>query len=385
MITGIFKIFTLTLIVFCTPGEKYCYSANIHPITRNKFHLFQTLCTINNAEKGYQLPDGLFASFSQNENKKNVPAPGKRNNNTLAFNFNELYNPIYLITLNFIVILVIVFYLILHKNRKYNQTLKEQLRIIDQKNQLLLDNMKYAKIIQKAFLPSHGYFQKIFPDSFIISIPQNHVNGDFIWYHQSRDYKIAALVDCTGHGIPASLLSIIGNNLLNIIVKEYGLTSPSKVLKNLDILLKKEFENGDEDPSLVESMDISICYIADSKIIYSGALMPVILASKERCHLYKGNMDPLGGYIIQRQKRFADTTIYTEKGDRLYLFSDGYYDQFGGENGKPLRIKNFLELVNRAQSIPITGQKAFFEDELAAWMKGYDQIDDISLVGIELD
>ncbi len=293
-------------------------------------------------------------------------------------------NLVPVIVILFIIGPSLIFILILGRYRKTVNLLSGRLKIANEKNQRFVDSIKYAKVIQRAFLPSHQCFEKIFPESFIISRPQSHVNGDFIWYHQSREFKIVALVDCTGHGIPASLLSIIGNNLLNIIIKEFGLVSPAKVLKNLDVLLKKAFESGNEDPGLVESMDISLCYINGSKILYSGALMPVILASKGKCHLYKGSMCPLGGYGIKREKRYFDITIFTEPGDRLYLFSDGYYDQFGGTLGKPLRIRNFIEMVTQVQVYPINEQKAFFEEKLTNWMTGYDQIDDISLIGIEL-
>ncbi len=273
----------------------------------------------------------------------------------------------------------------LYKNKNYNKILENQINIIDYKNQLLLDNLKYAKVIQNAFLPSHSLFQKIFPDSFIITMPKNYVNGDFIWYYNTKKYKVVALVDCTGHGVPASLLSIIGTYLLDIIVKEFGLVKPSRVLENLNILIKKQFENGLGDTEIVESMDVALCYFYDSHLVYSGAYMPIIVESKGKCTLYKGDKIPLGGYAVKRQEKYSEISIPILKGDKVYLFTDGFYDQFGGPKGRPTHIKNLVNLVADCQSLSIFAQKEYFETYLKNWMKGYEQIDDITLVGIKID
>jgi serine phosphatase RsbU (regulator of sigma subunit) len=270
------------------------------------------------------------------------------------------------------------------KYKKLSNIKARQINIIDKKNQVLTDNLKCAHVIQKAFLPSHELFSQLFPYSMIISKPKEIVNGDFIWYYQNTDFIIVAMVDCTGHGVPASLMSIIGNNLLNTIIREYGFNSPSKVLRSLDQLLKNEFETSQDSQVFVEGMDIAICYISKKEIIYSGALMPIVISSSGTCKLFKGNNYPLGGYIIKREKIFKDQTIPYKKGDRIYMFSDGFYDQFGGDHGKPMRLKNFIESIKQAQSIPILNQEKYFNDYLNNWMSNYDQIDDISLIGIEL-
>lgn len=283
-----------------------------------------------------------------------------------------------------VLILAVLLALCIIKYRKLNALREKQLNIIDRKNQVLTDNLKCAEVIQKAFLPSHTLFAQMFPETMIISKPKEIVNGDFIWYYQNTEYKIIAMVDCTGHGVPASLMSIIGNNLLNTIIREYGFNSPSKVVKSLDQLLKNEFEASRDNQVFVEGMDIALCYISQKEIIYSGALMPIIVVSSGNSALYKGNKYPLGGYIIKRQKIFVDQTISYTKGDRLYMFSDGFYDQFGGEHGKPLRLKKFFDLITEGQHLSITEQNKFFSNYLETWMKDYDQIDDISLIGIEL-
>jgi serine phosphatase RsbU (regulator of sigma subunit) len=285
-----------------------------------------------------------------------------------------------------IIIAISVLVLILVRSmknlKKTTQLLVDQNFLITQKSDIITDNLNYAKIIQTALLPSHSDFKRLFQNSFILFMPKDIIGGDFIWYKSIDDTKIFALIDCTGHGVSAALMSVIGNTLLNKIIVEEGRTEPAEILYKLDASLKpllvKEAENG----CIMDGMDIALCSIKDDILTFSGSFMPICIISNGNETVYKGTRYLIGGSIFENKCGFTNETIKLKKGDHIYLFSDGYYDQFGGETFRPIKFKNFQNMLISSHHLSMDKQKQYFQKYIIDWIGDYEQLDDITMVGI---
>jgi serine phosphatase RsbU (regulator of sigma subunit)/tetratricopeptide (TPR) repeat protein len=285
-----------------------------------------------------------------------------------------------------IIIAISVLVLILVRSmknlKKTTQLLVDQNFLITQKSDIITDNLNYAKIIQTALLPSHSDFKTLFQNSFILFMPKDIIGGDFIWYKNINDTKIFALIDCTGHGVSAALMSVIGNTLLNKTIVEEGRTDPAEILYKLDASLKPLLNKGTGNSCVMDGMDIALCSIKNDILTFSGSFMPICIISKGNETVYKGTRYLIGGSIFENKCGFTNETIKLEKGDHIYLFSDGYYDQFGGETFRPLKFKNFQNMLVANHHLSMDKQEQYFQKYIIDWIGDYEQLDDITLVGI---
>ncbi len=278
-----------------------------------------------------------------------------------------------------------------------------QSKEIERKNKDIIDSITYAKRIQDAILPTNERFTKALSQTFILFNPKDIVSGDFYWLATKDDKILFAAVDCTGHGVPGAFMSIVGHNLLDKIVGEYGITNPAKILgelnKGVANTLKKE--TGQE--GIRDGMDIALCCFdkKNKTLEYAGAYNPLYIISKEQLKtdlnlvptaqneaglkLYeiKGDRFPIGNYS-EETKSFTNNTLQLNAGDTIYLFSDGYADQFGGKNGKKFRYKQFKELLLEMNDLPMEQQKQKLETEFNQWMGQHEQIDDVIVIGSRL-
>ncbi len=276
---------------------------------------------------------------------------------------------------------------------------------LERKNKDIIDSITYAKRIQDAILPTNERFTKALSQTFILFNPKDIVSGDFYWLAAKDDQILFAAVDCTGHGVPGAFMSIVGHNLLDKIVGEYGITEPAKILDELNKgvadTLKKEV--GEEE--IRDGMDIALCCFDKKKktLQYAGAYNPLYIASKHQLsnaqnedlpsilegknglNLYevKANRFPIGNYSNET-KAFTNHDLQLNTGDTLYLFSDGYADQFGGQKGKKFRYKRFKELLLAMNELPMNEQKQRLENEFTDWMGNHEQIDDVIVIGSRL-
>jgi len=285
-----------------------------------------------------------------------------------------------------------------------NQSLMDKNIEIVTKNKEITDSINYAKRIQEAILPSTQSFRKLFPKAFILYQPKDIVSGDFYWYadikakskNQSDENDIyVAVADCTGHGVPGAFMCMIGSSLLNQMVQETNDFRPANILEQLHIGIREALKQ--QETETRDGMDIALCHINRKKnqIEYAGALRSLLMyrgkTYKEKfapdhqglfVQEIKADKHPIGGLQNEAKRQFTNHTIQYYPGDTMYLFTDGYADQFGGPKGKKLMSKKFKEILSSVQNKNMLEQYNHLEKFLKEWKEGYDQVDDILVVGI---
>ena len=249
---------------------------------------------------------------------------------------------------------------------------------LEEKNRDITASIRYAERIQRAMLPPENYFN----DTFVLFMPKDIVSGDFYWMHDTGDKHYIATVDCTGHGVPGAFMSIIGHNSLNKIVKENGIRLPSEILDHLNIEVVHALLQRSE-KAVRDGMDISILSF-DTRmryIEYAGAYQPLYHVRDGRVTIHKGDRFPIGMMGVRERKVFTNNRIEVKKGDMLYLFTDGYADQFGGEEGKKFKTINIRCLLSEIYQFPVDEQKRLLEKAIRDWMGDIPQVDDILFIG----
>ncbi|HTF04678.1 MAG TPA: SpoIIE family protein phosphatase, partial [Bacteroidia bacterium] len=256
-----------------------------------------------------------------------------------------------------------------------------------QKNADITASIQYAKRIQYAILPELDFIYRHFPESFIFYRPKDIVSGDFYWFAEKDGRKIMVCADCTGHGVPGALMSVIGHNLLNQIVLEKGITSPDEILNRLNAGVMVALKQGhhDEDHTR-DGMDISIGVFTEGsrEMLFAGALRPLILIRKGVLSKIDSDRFPIGGNLYQKETIFTLHKVMLEPGDMLYMFSDGFADQFGGAKGKKFMVKRLLELLIDMEPQPLAEQAARLEEAFDGWKDNFQQVDDVLVVGIRV-
>ena len=280
-----------------------------------------------------------------------------------------------------------------------NNELVEQKREIQEKSKLvevkslqlehafieIKDSINYAKKIQDAILPKSSKLEELKDSVAILYLPKDVVSGDFYWFEKIDSKYIFATADCTGHGVPGAFMSMIGVNNLNQIIVENKITSPDRILKELNIAVKKVLKQDDEDSESRDGMDISIsCFDLDKKIIsYSGAFRPLVYIRNNELFEIKGSRNPIGGSAPIDFDYELHEFEY-QKDDVYYMFSDGFPDQFGGTKGKKFMNKQLKEVfMNIFKQSPLE-QKEKLKAELEAWRGDNEQIDDVLVMCVKI-
>ena len=251
---------------------------------------------------------------------------------------------------------------------------------LEEKNQEILASISYAKRIQSAILPPAKIVKEYLKDSFILYKPKDIVAGDFYWLEQ-RDGKIMfAAADCTGHGVPGAMVSVVCNNGLNRSVREHGLTDPGKILDKTREIVIQEFEKAEE--VVQDGMDIALCSLENKKLRYAGAHNPLWIIRKGEVLETKADKQPIGKF--RKPQPYTTHTFELEKGDTIYIFSDGYADQFGGEKEKKFKSKAFKKLLLSIQDKTMEQQKIIIDDTFENWKGELEQIDDVCVIGVQI-
>ncbi len=256
---------------------------------------------------------------------------------------------------------------------------------IQNKNKKINDSINYAKRIQNAILPNTRLINKTLPDSFILYKPRDVVSGDFPWFVQIKNDIFIAAVDCTGHGVPGALLSLIGYFLLNDIVRSRKITEPGKILDLLDEGVTQTLRQDQDDSATKDGMDIALCRInvETQTVEYAGAHRPLYYMKGGVMDEIKGNKFPIGGGIFKNQTNFTTTRIELAKGDSFYFSSDGFPDQFGGPEVRKFGPKKTRELIEKCHMKPMKEALVVFDQEWEAWKGDHKQTDDVLLIGIK--
>jgi serine phosphatase RsbU (regulator of sigma subunit) len=247
------------------------------------------------------------------------------------------------------------------------------------------DSIKYAKKIQEAILPPESYVRKLLPDSFILYRPKDIVSGDFYWMNEAGDKVFFAAVDCTGHGVPGAFMSIVGYNQLQQAIELSKGESPAKILDYLNKGVTETLHQKDADSTSKDGMDVAICSINHKtlELEFAGAFNPLYLSRNKEIKQIKGDKFPIGSYDGET-KVFTNHTIQLQAGDQLYIFSDGYADQFGGPRGKKFMYKRFRDLLQDIAKEDLSKQKDLLKDHLFDWMQEEEQVDDILVIGVRV-
>jgi len=265
--------------------------------------------------------------------------------------------------------------------------IEAQKELLSKINQSLTDSIFYAKRIQESILPSETKIKQVLPESFIYYRPKDLVSGDFYWLHEMEGKVYIAAVDCTGHGVPGAFMSIVAYDMLKSIVGSDKERCPAKILDKLSkeviTTFKKNVGTNDHDAlSVNDGMDIALCVIdkKGKKISFSGAYSPLYLVRDNEIFVYKGDRFPVG-YQYDDTLQFSKHVISIEPDDVFYIFSDGYADQFGGVEGKKFKYRRFRHLLLNIHKLPADDQKAILHQKIEEWMEGYEQVDDMIIIG----
>ncbi|MCD6365938.1 MAG: SpoIIE family protein phosphatase [Bacteroidales bacterium] len=271
------------------------------------------------------------------------------------------------------------------EKRILEQKVKERTIELQQKNDDITSSIQYAKRIQEAILPNTNKFPEIIPTSFIFYKPKDIVSGDFFWYFKNNKKTYFAVADCTGHGVPGAFMSIIGNYLLDNIIKETKLEHPNEILNQLNIDIQIALNQQKEGKDInFDGMDIALCSLENNKLEYAAAFRPLIMIQDGKLNEIRGERFSIGGSSSFIDKKFKNHELQLNTGDWLYLFSDGYADQFGGLSQKKFMMRNFKELLLSIYELPPEAQKIQLEYSLNEWKKDTEQIDDILVMGINI-
>jgi serine phosphatase RsbU (regulator of sigma subunit) len=214
--------------------------------------------------------------------------------------------------------------------------------------------------------------------------PRDVVSGDFPWFAQVKSDIFMAAVDCTGHGVPGALLSLVGYFLLNDIVRSRKITEPGKILDMLDEGVSTTLRP-DEEAGTKDGMDISLCKInlEKNEVEYAGAHRPLYIMRSGELEEIKGNKFPIGGGIFKNQTNFTNNKIQLNSGDSIYYCSDGFCDQFGGPKGRKFGTHQLRDIIGKVHTMPMNEAMQIFEDEWQTWKGNQKQTDDVLLIGIK--
>jgi serine phosphatase RsbU (regulator of sigma subunit)/ligand-binding sensor domain-containing protein len=284
-------------------------------------------------------------------------------------------------------------------NRRTEQ-ISSQNKELATKNKEITDSIEYAKNIQQGILPDTSLYTKYFTDGFVFFKPKDIVSGDFYWAFEDNEYFFFAVVDCTGHGVPGAFVSIVANDELKKAVSASITKDPSDILNRLNELIDEAFRNNDN-TGVKDGMDLALCALNKNtgEVKFAGAYNPMWVINQDETipsnhtetikhsrfgnyflHEISGTKQPIGKF--EHRSNFQQTSVQLKKGDTLYLFSDGFQDQFGGEKGKKFKKHNFKMLLTESQKIGMNDQEKLLDASLNAWKGDREQVDDICVLGL---
>lgn len=296
-----------------------------------------------------------------------------------------------------IALLILVFSVILFQRFKVSQRQKEiisqkeletqkQKEILELKNTEITDSIRYAQRIQSAILPTPQFIQNILPESFILYLPKDIVAGDFYWFEKMGNLIYFAAADCTGHGVPGAMVSVICHNALNRAIREFRLKNPGEILDKTKEIITAEFSKSNEQVS--DGMDISLAVLDPEQLqlTWSGANNPLWISRGEEWIELLPDKQPVGQFL--NETPFTTHAIILQKGDVVYSFTDGFQDQFGGPKqelgGKKYKTKRLKDFIRSISKCSMDEQKRLIHNEFNTWKGSLDQVDDVCVIGVKI-
>lgn len=287
-----------------------------------------------------------------------------------------------------VILLILAFFAYKQYRQKKVANLRVMLQknIIEEKNKSITESIRYAQYIQGSILPDDDMIYYLLGESFVLYRPKDIVSGDFYWSASVENYTYVAVVDCTGHGVPGAFMSMVGYNALGNAIKQLKTPDTSQVLSFLQEEVKEMFRHNYNSGNVRDGMDISLVRLdkKEKKIQFSGANIPLCLVREKEMIQYRGDKAAISAHRETKVNAFTTHTIDLQKGDSIYLFSDGYADQFGGPKGKKFKHKNFQALMKANAHLPMYEQKNVFSKTIDDWKGDHEQIDDILVIGFRI-
>lgn len=246
------------------------------------------------------------------------------------------------------------------------------------------DSIKYAKGIQEAILPPNEFINKVLPNSFILYKPKDIVSGDFYWVEEKDNKVYFAAVDCTGHGVPGAFMSILGYNVLNEALRKNN--APSAILDDLNKGISDTLSNNSIGTTTKDGMDLALCcYDKEKKQLqYAGAFNPLYILRNKKVQQVKADKFAIGTYSEDPSKKYTNHTLQLQENDQVYIFSDGYADQFGGPHGRKFMYRRFRDTLLKLEGKEINSQKEYLNKTIKDWKGSLQQIDDILVMGMHI-
>lgn len=272
---------------------------------------------------------------------------------------------------------------VLREDEELKTALFEQKQLIEERNKDLQESLNYAGQVQEAMLPSSTTFEQILPNSFVFYQPKEKVSGDFYWITKEEDTVFLALSDCSGHGIPGALMSMIGLSKLTSIHTHHPDFEPHEILGQMDTEVTKSLTVKSYRSSTTDSMEVGICKVdtRNKKVIFSGGMVDLLQVRNGEIIEHKGDRFPIAGGDSYDKGKFDQTIVKGEAGDAFYLFSDGYADQFGGAKQKKFMNKNFKKLLLEIHELSSTEKQEKLTKEFNQWKGDTEQLDDVLVIG----
>lgn len=326
------------------------------------------------AEMNYEFEQKQLVEKAAQEKKDAIAAAEKKRQEAV----------IWFVSIGLIVVIVfsVMLFSRFRLTQKQKKIIEDQKGMVEEKNKELLDSINYAKRLQDAMHPPLAAIKKHFPESFVLYKPKDIVAGDFYWMETAGNHVLLAAADCTGHGVPGAMVSVLCSNALKSAVKEFKIYETGKILDKVTELVLEAFEKSESE--VKDGMDISLCRINKStgEAEWSGAYNPLCCVKDGKLVEVFPDKQPVG--MHDNIKPFTTHKLNLKKGDMLYLFTDGYADQFGGPKGKKFKYKQLQETILAIKNESMESQKVILEKKLAEWMGSLEQLDDVLIMGISV-
>jgi serine phosphatase RsbU (regulator of sigma subunit) len=346
--------------------------------------------SIQNDEKTREITSlQLTYDFNNKHDIDSIANEKEKAIDALALKQSKQFSFLLICGMGLLTVVLVFMYLIYQKNQKAKKEISAQKIYIEQRNLEVMDSIKYASRIQNAILPPAEQMKKLMPEHFVLYMPKDIVSGDFYWVEEKGDYLFFAVVDCTGHGVPGAFMSIVGRNGLNDAVSVMGLTTAADILNFLNKYVNETLHQKFENSTIRDGMDIALCvFNKKTRVIdFAGANNPLWIHKANTYDLFEVNGDkqPIGNFIgLGNEKPFTKKTIEIARGDTVYLFSDGYADQFGGPKGKKMKYKRLKDLIISVCREKTEKQREELMKNFNSWKGDLEQLDDVCVIGVKI-
>jgi serine phosphatase RsbU (regulator of sigma subunit) len=283
-------------------------------------------------------------------------------------------------------LLLVLFVFVIRSNVQKNKTnalLEKQKVIIEEKQKEIVDSINYAKRIQYTLLANREMLNRLLPECFIFFEPKDIVSGDFYWATHKDDFIYLAVCDCTGHGVPGAFMSLLSSNFLNEAINEKHITDPGKILDYVRARLINSLDGGNDGmDAILVKIPLSVTGAEKTQILYASANNKLVKVGKQQLEEFETNKMPVGRG--EKKENFNTHAVDVHKGDVIYLYTDGYADQFGGEKGKKFKYKTLNQLLVSIYSLSPGEQEQRLRETFISWKGPLEQVDDVCVMGIKL-